>query len=244
MKTVWKFPCNLDEINDNNQIVTGDGSGTGFASGTSTINLRGLGNNNTLVLINGRRANDYPFPYNGRSNFQNFNNIPSAAVERIEGWRALGDNVIETIINKSENVKDLKKKAKDGELGLGDLSNRSVPTQVGSDAWARVNAGGTHTCGVRQDLALFCWGLNSFGQLGLGGRLKTGEHPDRRVGIQRPLLTPRVQAPTAMEDALGPTGEAHGGDGVQEGLHGQELGKESVPSVCKDGNVVGRFRSE
>ena len=39
-----------------------------------------------------------------------------AAVERIEGWRALGDNIIETIINKSDKVKDLKNKAKDGEL--------------------------------------------------------------------------------------------------------------------------------
>ncbi|MEI6761768.1 MAG: DEAD/DEAH box helicase family protein [Betaproteobacteria bacterium] len=39
-----------------------------------------------------------------------------AAVERIEGWRSLGDNVIETIINKSEKVKDLKGKAKDGQL--------------------------------------------------------------------------------------------------------------------------------
>ena len=39
-----------------------------------------------------------------------------AAVERIEGWRSLGDNVIETIINKSDAVKELKKKAKDGEL--------------------------------------------------------------------------------------------------------------------------------
>lgn len=39
-----------------------------------------------------------------------------AAVERIEGWRALGDNVIETIINKSEKIKDLKKKAKEGDL--------------------------------------------------------------------------------------------------------------------------------
>ena len=38
------------------------------------------------------------------------------AVEKIEGWRSLGDNIIETIINKSEKVKDLKKKAKDGEL--------------------------------------------------------------------------------------------------------------------------------
>lgn len=39
-----------------------------------------------------------------------------AAVERIEGWRSLGDNIIETIINKSEKVKELKNKAKGGEL--------------------------------------------------------------------------------------------------------------------------------
>ncbi len=39
-----------------------------------------------------------------------------AVVERIEGWRALGPNFIETIINKSEQVKDLKDKAKDGGL--------------------------------------------------------------------------------------------------------------------------------
>ena len=39
-----------------------------------------------------------------------------AAVERIEGWRALGDNVIETIINKSEKVKELKNKAKTTDL--------------------------------------------------------------------------------------------------------------------------------
>ena len=39
-----------------------------------------------------------------------------AAVERIEGWRALGDNVIETIINKSDKVKELKNKAKGKDL--------------------------------------------------------------------------------------------------------------------------------
>jgi hypothetical protein len=38
------------------------------------------------------------------------------AVERIEGWRTLGDNIIETIINKSEKVKELKNKAKGKEL--------------------------------------------------------------------------------------------------------------------------------
>ena len=39
-----------------------------------------------------------------------------AAVERIEGWRSLGDNIIETIINKSEKVKELKNKAKEKDL--------------------------------------------------------------------------------------------------------------------------------
>jgi hypothetical protein len=45
-------------------------------------------------------------------------NDPEAmsAVERIEGWRSLGDNIIETIINKSEKVKELKNKAKDRAL--------------------------------------------------------------------------------------------------------------------------------
>ncbi len=39
-----------------------------------------------------------------------------AALERIEGWRALGDNVIDTIINKSEKLRELKNKAKDASL--------------------------------------------------------------------------------------------------------------------------------
>jgi hypothetical protein len=39
-----------------------------------------------------------------------------AAVARIEGWRSLGDNIIETIINKSEKIKDLKNKAREQDL--------------------------------------------------------------------------------------------------------------------------------
>ncbi|WP_199489380.1 MULTISPECIES: hypothetical protein [unclassified Meiothermus] len=39
-----------------------------------------------------------------------------AAVERIEGWRALGDNILEAVINQSEKIKVLKKKAKTEEL--------------------------------------------------------------------------------------------------------------------------------
>ena len=50
-----------------------------------------------------------------------------AAVGRIEGWRSLGDHVIETIINKSEKVKGLKTKAKsEGSLSARDAKELSA----------------------------------------------------------------------------------------------------------------------
>ncbi|UFS56849.1 DEAD/DEAH box helicase family protein [Comamonadaceae bacterium M7527] len=39
-----------------------------------------------------------------------------AAVERIEGWRALGDNIIDTIINKIDKIKEIKNKGKSRDL--------------------------------------------------------------------------------------------------------------------------------
>ncbi|HPV11083.1 MAG TPA: restriction endonuclease, partial [Verrucomicrobiota bacterium] len=48
-----------------------------------------------------------------------------AAVERIEGWRSLGDNVLETIINKSDLVKGLKNKAKKKDLTKKELKRLS-----------------------------------------------------------------------------------------------------------------------
>lgn len=48
-----------------------------------------------------------------------------AAVERIEGWRSLGENIIETIINKSEKVKDLKDKSRDKDLSKKDQKELS-----------------------------------------------------------------------------------------------------------------------
>lgn len=48
------------------------------------------------------------------------------AVERIEGWRALGDNIIETIINKSEKIKKLKNKAKEKQLSAKEKKELSA----------------------------------------------------------------------------------------------------------------------
>lgn len=48
-----------------------------------------------------------------------------AIVSNIVGWRALSDNTIETIINKSEQVKALKKKAKDDDLTVSEKKQLS-----------------------------------------------------------------------------------------------------------------------
>jgi outer membrane receptor protein involved in Fe transport len=55
-----------------------------FSPGASAANLRGLGVNSTLVLIDGHRQVPYPFPQNGTESFVDLNSIPLAAVDRIE----------------------------------------------------------------------------------------------------------------------------------------------------------------
>lgn len=67
------------------QSLTSIDGGTSFTPGTSSVNLRGLGNNNTLVLVNGRRAAPYGSPgFNGFQVVFDFNSIPTAAIESIE----------------------------------------------------------------------------------------------------------------------------------------------------------------
>ncbi|AAW77540.1 Outer membrane cobalamin receptor protein [Xanthomonas oryzae pv. oryzae KACC 10331] len=68
------------------------------------INLRDLGPGRTLQLVNGHRVAHYPLPYGGESNFSNYSNIPSAAVERMDmltgGSSAIyGSDAVAGVIN-------------------------------------------------------------------------------------------------------------------------------------------------
>ena len=64
-----------------------------------------------------------------------------------------------------------------GQLGAGDVVDRGRTLDSMGDALVLVDlpggvvsmaAGGEHTCAVLDDASLHCWGLNDFGQLGLG----------------------------------------------------------------------------
>jgi outer membrane receptor protein involved in Fe transport len=82
----------------------GDIASGGFTPGANTISLRDFGPGNTLVLVNGKRRADYPFPYSGNEGVFNWNSIPLAMVERIEilssGASAIyGSDAVAGVIN-------------------------------------------------------------------------------------------------------------------------------------------------
>ena len=59
-------------------------NGTGFTPGASAISLRGLGPQETLLLIDGRRVAPYPIGNGGTASFFDLRSIPEAAIESIE----------------------------------------------------------------------------------------------------------------------------------------------------------------
>ncbi len=76
----------LRSLSQNSGSVYGQQNTTNAQStpGAQAVDLRGLGPNHTLVLINGRRVADFPLPLNGRSNFTDIGNIPLGMIDRME----------------------------------------------------------------------------------------------------------------------------------------------------------------
>ena len=86
-------------------------SGASFTPGAQQVDLRGLGPNHTLVLVNGRRIADFPLPFQGQSNFTDISNIPVGLIDRVEvlsgsASAVYGSDAISGVVNF-----ELKKKA-------------------------------------------------------------------------------------------------------------------------------------
>ena len=75
----WIVPANTGSQNNP------DGFTQAFTSGTTNFNLRGLGVNNTLVLVNGNRTVNTPAATNRGLNFVDLSTlIPASAIQRVE----------------------------------------------------------------------------------------------------------------------------------------------------------------
>jgi len=75
-----------------------------FAAGASSVSLRGLSTNSTLVLFDGLRAAYYPLSDDGSRNFVDLNTIPDDVVERIDVLRdgassSYGADAIAGVVN-------------------------------------------------------------------------------------------------------------------------------------------------
>ena len=75
----------LHRVTASSAAFSDSSQGVGYA--TSNANLRGLGANSTLVLLNGRRLSNHPFGNVGGTVAVDLNSIPFAALDRIEVLR-------------------------------------------------------------------------------------------------------------------------------------------------------------
>jgi len=129
----------LLKIPQNNAGTFSEGflTGNSFSKGSSSVSLRGLGPNATLVLLNGRRVATYGFAQNITDQFVDLNSIPLAAVERIDvlkdGASALyGSDAIAGVINII-----LKKEYSGAEVNarIGNTTDKDAMEQTYSAIW-------------------------------------------------------------------------------------------------------------
>jgi iron complex outermembrane recepter protein len=122
-------------------------SGADFSPGAQQVDLRGLGPNHTLVLVNGRRIADFPMPFKGRSNFTDISNIPLGMVERIEiltgsASAIYGSDAISGVVNfilkdKAEGT-TLDVRLGDTSRGGGESFNLSIASGFSSERFHAV----------------------------------------------------------------------------------------------------------
>ena len=94
----------VSSLSQNTGETVGEQFQAGFNPNINAINLRDFGPGRTLVLVNGKRMADYPYPYNGESSSFNYASIPLAVVDRIEVLAAgassiYGSDAIAGVIN-------------------------------------------------------------------------------------------------------------------------------------------------
>jgi alpha-tubulin suppressor-like RCC1 family protein len=140
----------------------------------------------------------------------------------------------------------------DGELGIGDTTNRGATAGSMGDALPSVDLGTGHTalsvtsgdsfaCAILDDHGVKCWGLNTAGQLGQGDTNNRGDRPgtmgdalpevDLGKGRQAQTLTATGASVCAILD----NGELKCWGNNQSG----ELGQDSIKSFGTDPGQMG-----
>ncbi|MBX9880728.1 MAG: TonB-dependent receptor [Sphingomonas sp.] len=130
----------LQQLSSNNgPSLTNSFTANGaFAGGASSISLRGLSTNSTLVLFDGLRAAYYPLADDGSRNFVDLNTIPDDIVERIEVLRdgassSYGADAIAGVVNiiTKKTFKGISARAEAGIAERGIAANQRLTLTAG-----------------------------------------------------------------------------------------------------------------
>src|SRR5213075_1535969 len=93
-----------------------------------------------------------------------------------------------------------------GQLGVGDLSARSIPTQVaGGLSFSSVSVGRDYACGLSINGDAYCWGNGSTGQLGTG----TNTNSSVPVAVAGNLKFTQLEAGNGTTCALTTSGKGY-----------------------------------
>lgn len=110
-----------------------------FSAGTAGLSLRGLGQRNTLILVNGKRVSSYATAQNLQEVFVDLNSLPMAAVQRIEVLKdgassVYGSDAVAGVVNiilyKEFSGTELSAQAGSSTEGTGQ-TEQSVALQTG-----------------------------------------------------------------------------------------------------------------
>ena len=132
-----------------------------------------------------------------------------------------------------------------GQLGVGDQTNRNVPTQVGDeDDWVSLAGGAFHSLAINSNGELFAWGRNHHGQLGVGDAVPLDGVADSPIQVGTDDNWVKVEARGNVSAALNSDGELFAwgfNTGGQLGI-GNTIASIAVPTPAVfPANVGNRF---
>lgn len=170
-KTLWS--SGIDENNaglpgngtvgTNNILPTQIGAETWKEVATNESTTLAIKDNGTLWSWG---ANNYGLL--GRTNLGDYvTSTPVFVASGTTDWLSIGTFLHSTFINSAGELYTTGEGAL-GKLGLGNTSNVSSLTRVGSGTWLKVSAGNRHTMAIKSDGTLWGWGTRTDGALGDG----------------------------------------------------------------------------
>lgn len=135
----------------------------------------------------------------GRLGVQGDTRVPRI-VESDLDWSAISAGLAHACAIKRDNTLWCWGSNADGRLGRADVAvgGSSARPGVVDTSYQQISAGGEHTCGVRLDNSLWCWGRGTEGQLGLG--TFASQASPQRVGTGYVLVSAGGQHTCALRE--------------------------------------------